>query len=789
MDFDSAIENALHCHRAGDLTSAGVIYNAILTADPDQPTILHLAGVLAHQSGDAEKALEMLSRAVALAPTEPEYLVCLGAVQKASGRLAAARESFSKAARFSPRDAEILNELGGVLNALGHYHSAAACFAKAVSLTPESAEIHFNLGLALRNRGDIETAAVSFDRALKIQPDLAEASHALGNLHHEAGRLAEAVACYRRVAALVPDSAEAHYNMGNAAKSAGDTDLAAECYRKAISLKPEFAAAHNNLGLVFKDTGRLQAAVSAYQQALAYDPQLVEAHFNLGIAEQMSGRYESGLHCFARTLQIEPNYAPAKWLMHLSLPIIYEDVGQIARCRERFRTNLENVIRCTPLGSPEQRRAALRGVGSMTNFYLQYQGRNDRELQSRYGEFVCRVMAVNYPQWSRPRSMPPIGAGRRIRIGYVSSFMRAHTVGEFLAGWLENHHREDFEIHCYHIGTQTDAMTPRFRNNADHFHQIGADLEKAAARILADDLHVLVFTDIGMNALATQLAALRLAPVQCKGWGHPVTTGLPTVDYYLSSDLMEPANAREHYSETLIRLPNLALAYSPPVRPGQIKARSDFGLREDAFVCLSSQSLFKYLPQHDDIYPRIALEVPDVRFVFLAHDSPEISRQFTDRLARAFEARHLDAARFCGVLPRQHFPDFLGLNLASDVLLDTFEWSGGKTTLEAISCGLPVVTCPGEMMRGRHACAMLLGMGLTELIAKDKSEYVRIVTRLRRDRAFYAQVRAQIAGNRDRIYNDKSCIRALEDFYRKVSHRCSRMGDGGAGCPPASCDG
>jgi predicted O-linked N-acetylglucosamine transferase (SPINDLY family) len=313
-------------------------------------------------------------------------------------------------------------------------------------------------------------------------------------------------------------------------------------------------------------------------------------------------------------------------------------------------------------------------------------------------------------------------------------------------------------------------MTPRFKAHCDAFHQIGDDLERAAARILADELHILVYTDIGMNALATELAALRLAPVQCKGWGHPVTTGLPTIDFYLSSDLMEPADAREHYSETLIRLPNLALAYSPPARPRQTKSRRDFGLPEDAFVCLSPQSLFKYLPQHDDIYPRIALEVPDARFIFLAHDNPEVTKQFSERLTRAFDACRLDFSTYCRILPRQNFQDFLSLNIACDVLLDTFDWSGGKTTLEAISCDLPVVTCPGRMMRGRHAYAMLVRMGITELIAKDKRDYAGIVARLRRDSRFYAQMKTRISEHRTRLYADRSCIRALEDFYRQIAH-------------------
>ena len=437
-------------------------------------------------------------------------------------------------------------------------------------------------------------------------------------------------------------------------------------------------------------------------------------------------------------------------------------------CAGASAENLSRLIRETPLDSPDARRRALSGVASTTHFFLQYQGQNDRDLQREYGGFLQRVMAAGYPQWASRPPMPALGASERIRVGYVSSFMRDHTVGQFLLGWLEGHRRDRFEISCYHIGNDTDGVTDRIRARADMFHQLGGHLEAAAGRIAADPLHILVYTDIGMNALASQLAALRLAPVQCKGWGHPVTTGLPSIDYYLSSDLMEPDDAAAHYSETLVRLPNLALNYTPPPLPARPLTRADLGLRDDAFVYLNSQSLFKNLPQHDDIYPRIAREVPHAQFVFIAHSRPAVTERFRHRLACAFDAHGLPADRFCHFTRRLDFQGFLSLNLASDALLDTLEWSGGKTTLEALGCGLPVVTCPGRFMRGRHAFAMLRMMGIARTVAADKDGYVRVAVELAHDPGLLAEMRSRVAERRSRLYGDSRFIEALEDFYTGV---------------------
>ena len=768
MNLSTEIKKALDYHIRGDLDEAGELYDTLLRKEPGHARIWHLAGVLSHQQGDLEKACQRISRAASITPQVPEYQVSLGAALKAYGRLNAARKALEKAVRLAPMDAAIINELGDIANAIGDYRQAVNYFTRALEMDPESAVCHFNLGLAQRNIGDSNAALISFREAVHLDSGLIEAHYAIGNLMQDIGCFDMAVVSYQRVLQLSPRFFEAHYNMGNAAKSKGDPKLAAECYRRTLEINPDFAEAYNNTGLLLKDEGRYKEAVSHFKTALGLKPQLVEAAYNLGVIAQLSGNHEVGLKWFQHALQIQPDYAPARWLWYLSLPILYQNPEEINQCRNKFSRNLATLIENTPLETAEDIEAAVEGVGSMTNFYLQYQGRNDRILQSQYGKFVCRVMQSAYPQWCQVKPQRPCTGGTKIRVGYVSSFMRAHTVGEFLAGWLEHHDHEQFEIYCYHIGQETDLMTDRFRNNSADFRQIGNNLEKAAQTILDDSLNILVFTDIGMNALATQLAALRLAPIQCKGWGHPVTTGLPTIDYYLSSDGMEPENAQNHYSECLIRLPNLALAYTPPALPEHPRTRTDFGLSENAFLCLNTQSLFKLLPQHDDIYPRIAAEVPGVQFAFLAHRDEEITQQFTARLAEVFEDYGLNIDECCRILPKQSFPDFLSLNLVSDVLLDSMEWSGGKTTLEAISCGLPVVTCPGKMMRGRHAFAMLNMLGLNATIARNKADYIKIVAALGRDKSFHSEIKQQIDNGKHKLYADSGCIQALEKFYRGI---------------------
>jgi len=598
----------------------------------------------------------------------------------------------------------------------------------------------------------------------------AEGLFALANWFDDTKINYKALEFYQKALDLNPSLAPAHHNMGVIYTGRQDRENAVAHFEQAIQHDPSLTASYSALGLFRFAEKQFEQALTLLEQAVVIDPHFAEGHFNMGIILQQMGSYRRSMRCFQKASACSPSFAPARWLCQLGLPLLYDAPEEIDVLRRQFSNNLDALIRSVRLDTPEQIQYAVQGIQSMTNFYLQYQGRNDLELQKKYGQWVHTIMTAGYPQWrSCPSPLPP-GPGEKIRIGYISAFMSHHTVGTFLAGWMENHDRDAFEIYCYHLGPKRDALTDHLCKLSHRFYHISGNFEAAATQIAADRPHLLVYNEVGMNIEGALLAALRLAPVQCLGWGHPVTTGLPTMDYFLTSDLMEPDDADQHYSETLVRLPNISLCYHPPKLPEHPRGRASLGLPQERFIFLSSQSIYKYLPQHDEIYPLIAMKAPNAYFVFISHQSPHVTHRLRKRLKRAFERHHLDVDRYCFFSPRLDAEGFLSLNMASDAFLDTFEWSGGKTTLEAISAGLPVVTCPGRYMRGRHAYAMLKRMEIDETIARDMASYCAIAARLATDGAFYSDITKRFAEQRRKLYNDKAFIVALEKQYRSMVH-------------------
>src|SRR6516165_5862091 len=657
-----------------------------------------------------------------------------------------------------------LFQRGLVDHRAGRLLQAQAAYRQILTIDPAHADAHNNLGGVLSALGRLMEAEASCREALRLRPNYPEAHNNLGNALNALGRPAEAEASYREALRLRPNYPEIHNNLAIALKDLGRPAEAETSYREALRLLPNYPEAHNNLGNALNALGRPAEAEASCREALRLRPNYPEAHNNLGAALHALNRWRESSACFERLLSLKPDDPAAKLaLCMVELPILYADEAEIAERRASYTARLKSLA--AQVADMSHAAALADGIGARQPFFLSYQGRNDRDLQAIYGALACRVMAARYPPVALPPPPPP---GERVRVGIVSGLFRGHAGWRFFQGWLEQLDRSRFRLFGYHVQAETDAQTGRVRSLCERFVQGPLSIERWRQEIAADAPHVLIYPEVGMSPISAKLAAQRLAPVQCNSWSYPNTSGFPTLDYFLSSDLMEPSDAQQHYCEKLIRLPNLSV-YSEPVEPPALGCeRAEFGMRPSACIYWCGQSLFKYLPQHDPVFPRIAREAGDCQFVFV-ESPPGVTDLFRLRLERAFGQFGLRAEDHCLILPRLEHGRFLAATGLSDVFLDSIGWSGGNTTLEALAYDLPIVTLRGDLMRGRHTAAMLDMMGMTATVCESIEEYVELAVGLARDVAWRAEVKRMIAASKRAIYRDRICIAALEEFLDQVA--------------------
>ena len=658
--------------------------------------------------------------------------------------------------------AEAHNDKGVILAANGLFADALPCFEKAVELNPVYAEARTNLGRGLRSLGRLDEAVRQFELVLQSMPESPLAHFNLASAFERVGRNLDAERHYRSAISLRSDFVDAHIHLAALLQGMDRLPEArahAEC---AVSLRPDSAGLRNNLGNILRTMDRRDEGIAQYEAALRIDPNFFMAHYNCGVALRGEARIAEARGHFARAFELKPDFLEAELALCMAeLPALYVDESEILERRYAYARRLARLsVDVEGAGAPA---SLSETIGSHQPFYLPYQGCNDRELQTLYGSLVCKIMAARYAMPVLPRSP---GSNEAIRLGIVSGFFRQHSNWKIpVKGWLTNLDRKRFQVSGYYTSDERDAETEAAAGLCGRFVQGPLSLEAWRRKILEDAPHVLIFPEIGMDKVSAQLAAQRLAPVQCCSWGHPVTSGFPTIDYFISSDLMEPAGAASHYSEKLIRLPNLSIYYEPADVPPVEIDRAQLGMREKSVVYWCCQSLPKYLPQFDGVFARIAAESPDCQFTFIEFPGGKaITEMFRARLDRAFKAVGLDAADHCVFLPRIAPELFLAAIGQSDVVLDSIGWSGCNSVLESLAHNLPIVTFSGEMMRGRHTAAILDMMDIRETTARSIDEYVSIAGLLGRDPAKRDELSAKIARQKHRVYRDRSCVAALEAF-------------------------
>lgn len=716
-DIDRQIDAALEQQRAGRLSEAETAYRVILKQMPEHAEARQLLGLLLHQRGDSGNAIDQLETAVRLAPTVAQFRFNLGLVQTAAGIFEDAATTF-----------ETLIGQGE--------NSPAATNAYAV---------------ALKGAGRPTEAETVLERLTQSQPLFADAHFNLGNLRLADGRLSDAVSCYETALDLAPNATEIVRNLAAALQGLGDLERAEALLQEILASIPGDAPTLNNLANIRRQTGALDDAERLLRRALDIDPAMADAAYSLGCIRITRNDIEGGRDALAAALGARPDFTKADWAAALALPQIYTSADERATARAAWLAGLERIA---GPGAPSNRTGlgeAFAAVSEILPFALAYQGENDRDVMARWGALVSEITARALPDLTAPPAPPP---RPRRRIGFVSAHFRAHTICNLFKGWLAGTDRDAFEVHLISTAGSGDAVTDSLAANVDAAHLAPMGPAELARYIRELGCDALIYPDIGMDPRTQVLASLPLAPRQLMGWGHPVSSGIPTVDTFISSELMEPEDGADHYRENLVTLPGLSIVYDRPPHP-------ENPITHD-YLC--AQALFKIMPEQDAVFASILKETPGRKLAFFAHPIAEVTSAFRNRLAGALHARGIDADTVLEFIPPCDRETFVRHQSGARVILDTFGWSGGNTSLEAFAMDTPVVTLPGRFMRGRHTHAMLKLMELDALAATDADDYIQIATRLMTDTAFHDDVTSWIATGADRLFGDPRVVPAFNDL-------------------------
>ncbi len=533
---------------------------------------------------------------------------------------------------------------------------------------------------------------------------------------------------------------------------------------------PAFAKGWEKFAKTQWQSKDVNKAIASFKHALSLDPHLATAWCSLGILSSSDSNLEQSRHAYEVALSLQPDWKLGiEFIQCFSYLLnVYDTPEEVLVCHQQFEKAFFEFYTAFQNASVEEIGQLHHWTGYVSMFLLPYQGLPTRHLQQMYGQFVHDVMTKIIPKGKERPAMPKLSPDIPVRVGILCGFFRRHTVWKLmLHNWIKYLNNEKIKIYAYYPQDYTDECTETIKRYCHKFEMGIRPLESWFELIRSDQLHLMLLPEIGMDLDVIKLASLWLAPIQCMSWGHPDTSGLPTIDYFLSSELMEPETGDSEYCEQLVRLKNLGIQFSPlPEDERAPITRQEYGLKPDAVLYGCLQSVFKYLPQFDYIYPEIAAAVGNCQFVFISHHMTKHSRQrFEARLERAFSAKNLHWQDYCFISRPLNFYGFTSMLHCLDIFLDSIEWSGGCTTLEALNYGqLPIVTTPGRFMRGRHTAGILTQLGLPELIAPTVRDYIHKAIELGQNVAYREWIQQQIQTNLPRVMADQEGLKSLEAF-------------------------
>jgi protein O-GlcNAc transferase len=816
MAIDPALQRAFQLFQAGQVAQAEGECRQLLAKRPNHADALQLMGLIANRMGKAEVAVVFLRKAIAADPRVRDYHNNLGVILTMIGRLEEAVSAYRGGLALDPDNVECLNNLAIALLGAGRLSGALDAADRALVLKPDFADAHSSRGKTLHGLGRFEDAVVALQRAVALRPDFSDAHNSLGNALMAMERVEEALVAYQRALQLQPKKALFHYNAGIAYQKLGESAQSIEAYRRAISLEPNYPRAYNNLGVVLLNSQRFQEALEALQKAVAIKPDYAEAWNNLGDALRNLGRSTEAIDAIRRALALTPADArPAN-----NLGLVLNIAGRPEEAVDAFRraiandpddaepyNNLGNVLK--DIGPNHEAIEVLQramvidpGYASPHNnlaIVLMNMGRIEEGLEtyrravdldpSSASNHSNLVLSFHYldgddgvatlaeaRRWDARHAKPlrkeiaphanSRDPERRLRIGYVSSDFREHSVSRFLEPLFQNHDHERFEIVGYCDVLHPDSTTALLRGCADRWYDIvGKSDESVAEMIRGHEIDILV--DLTGHTARNRLLvfARKPAPVQISYLGHPGTTGLGTMDYRLTDVLADPPGLTDPFhSEKLLRLPKTGWCFALPVNTPEV---GPLPASQGRPICFGSfNRLAKISPRTLDLWAAVLRGIPNSRL--MVKDRLLNEEGIREYFQKNFNARGIGPERLEFVGPKSDRAEHFQSYGRADIALDPFPYHGTTTTCEALWMGAPMVTLAGATHVSRVGVSLLTNVGLPEMVAGSEEEYVAIAAGLANDLPRLAEIRRTL---RDRmksspLMDGRQFARDVEGAYR-----------------------
>ncbi len=643
----------------------------------------------------------------------PKVWQMLGMAARKKGETTEAIGMFQKSLAIFPDSPKVLCELASALVDAEQIDQALPLLTKAQSLRADSGDIALALGKALLHQQRFAEAQVELQKAVEKNPKSAEARLKLGNTFRGQGKHEQALIEYQAAVRVDGNYADGYVNLGAVCFRLGRVEDALLAYRQAVTINPQMFQAHNNLGVALNEVGQHEAAVAHFQAAVKINPQHAKAYHGLGMALRAIGSLDAALGAFKKAVELNPQSA-------------------------LFNSSLVYALNFAPSVDAKARFEAA------------------REWATRFAD----------PHLGRiPPHTNDNNPTRRLKIGYVSADFRHHPVILHFDNVLRHHQREEFEVYCYSNVALEDPLTERIRGAAHQWRPIATLDDDAVERLVREDgIDILVDLSLHSPGNRLPLFARKPAPVQVTWLGYVGTTGLKQIDYRLTDRFLDPPErSDEFYSERSFRLPDCESSFDPITPP--LPSNGTPALAGGSVMFGTQVPFSKVNEPIVSLWASVLKAVPQSRMLVQVENPPQ-----RKRLAAWFAAQGIAPERIELVQYPSRLEYLKGFQRI-DVVLDTYPFCGGTSTLDAFWMGVPVLSLCGRDAISRTCLSIAANCGLAEtLVVTAPQQFVEraitLVADLQRLNALRQQILPRL--QKSPLMDLARFARNLEAAYREM---------------------
>jgi len=729
--------------------------NGVINAMPvaNVRPLLDQAGKLL-AAGKGGEALGPLLQATTMARGNPEAAHMLGVAYLQSGKLTEGIEALKKAVMLAPTAAPILNHLGVALCQAGRGVEGITYLRKAVTLAPGMADARNNLAHAFNESGDHPAAAAEYKVLIAAAPQMVLVWQGLASALHKSGDLDGALKIAEQAVTRFPENSGFVASLGRILLDLRRAVDAEAAFRRALALNPDNGEAANNLGTLIEDQGQHKEALALYQRATQSRPDLADGWFNLGNAYEKTRDLLQARSALELCVSLRPRSAKT-----LSALIgVRRKLCDWKGLDQQVET-LAGFIRSPDFERNSDDAPAPFGLLSLmvsADDQLRAAAAHSRSVAKKAAAWLSSVGTF------QPAAHPL--EGRKIRIGYLSPDLREHPIAQLMAGVIEAHDRERFEVSAWSLGPDdASRYRRRIETGADRFEDI-RDKDIADSTWMMREAELDIIVDLaGYTAHARpEILALRAAPIQVNYLGYPGSMGAAFIDYILVDPVLVGEGDERFYSERLIRLPDCYQANDDKaVIDADPVSRADFGLPDDAFVFCSFSMNYKIDAPVLDAWTEILKQTPDAVLWLFRTDAVA-----ADNIRAEFEARGIDRQRiiFADRLAKARH---LARHRLADLFLDTFAYGAHTTASDALWAGLPVLTCRGDTFARRVGASIVRAAGMPDMVTGSVEDYIAKAVEIGSTKGRSEALKAQLKENIPHcpLFSTAAIARNLEAAY------------------------